>query len=35
MSLFPDDILSKEMESWKGFADSLRKEDRELFNRKH
>lgn len=34
MSLFPDnDILIKEIESWKGFADSLRAEDRELFNK--
>jgi hypothetical protein len=34
MSLFPnkDDILTKEIESWKGFADSLREEDdRNLF----
>lgn len=34
MSLFPDkDILTREIESWKGFAASLRSEDRELFNR--
>ena len=34
MSLFPDkDILPREIESWKGFGDSLRSEDRELFNR--
>ena len=34
MSLFPDkDILSREIESWRGFADSLRAEDRVLFNR--
>lgn len=34
MSLFPDkDTLSREIESWKGFGDSLRAEDRELFNR--
>lgn len=34
MSLFSDDdILSKEIESQKGFADSLRKKDRELFSR--
>ena len=34
MSLFPDkDILPKEITSWKGFADSLRGEDRELFGR--
>jgi hypothetical protein len=34
MSLFPnEDILTKEIESWKGFANSLSsKEDRELFN---
>jgi hypothetical protein len=32
MSLFPnEDILTKEIESWKGFADSLRAEDNELF----
>jgi hypothetical protein len=33
MSLFPNkDILTKEIESWKGFANSLSsKEDRELF----
>ena len=33
MSLFPDeDILTKEIESWKGFADSLKSEDdRKLF----
>src|SRR2546429_1851974 len=33
MSLFPDeDILTKEIESWKGFADSLpSSEERELF----
>jgi hypothetical protein len=33
MSLFPnEDILTKEIESWKGFANSLSsKEDRELF----
>jgi len=33
MSLFPnEDIAIKEIESWKGFADSLRtKEDRKLF----
>ena len=33
MSLFPkDDLLSKEIQSWKGFGDSLREEDREIFN---
>jgi len=32
MSLFPnEDVLTKEIESWKGFADSLRAEDNELF----
>ncbi|MGC2429184.1 MAG: hypothetical protein WA421_19285 [Nitrososphaeraceae archaeon] len=33
MSLFPnkDDTLTKEIESWKGFADSLREDDRNLF----
>jgi len=33
MSLFPnEDILAKEIESWKGFAESLRpEEDRPLF----
>ncbi len=33
MSLFPDeDILTKEIESWKGFADSLKsEEDEKLF----
>jgi hypothetical protein len=33
MSLFPDeDILTKEIESWKGFADSLNsEEDKKLF----
>jgi hypothetical protein len=33
MSLFPDeDILTKEIESWKGFADSLKsEEDKKLF----
>ena len=35
MSLFPsEDILTKEIESWKGFADSLKSEkDRQLFNK--
>jgi hypothetical protein len=33
MSLFPnEDILTKEIESWKGFADSLPAEDRKTFN---
>ena len=33
MSLFPNknDILTKEIELWKGFADSLRKDDGNLF----
>ena len=33
MSLFPDeDILTKEIESWKGFAESLKsEEDKNLF----
>jgi hypothetical protein len=32
MSLFPnEDILTKEIESWKGFADSLPAEDRKTF----
>ena len=33
MSLFPDeDIVTEEIESWKGFADSLKSEDdKELF----
>lgn len=32
MGLFPEeDVLAKEMESWRGFAESLRSEDRELF----
>jgi hypothetical protein len=31
-NLFPyDDILTKEIESWKSYADCLRKQDRELF----
>jgi hypothetical protein len=35
MSLFPnEDILTKEIESWKSFGDSLSsKEDRELFEK--
>lgn len=34
MSLFPkDDLLAKEIESWKSFAESLRTEDREMFNK--
>jgi hypothetical protein len=32
LALFPDeDTLTQEIESWKGFADALREEDRELF----
>ena len=32
MGLFPgEDLLTKEIESWRGFAESLRAEDRELF----
>ena len=31
-NLFPyDDIITKEIESWKSYADCLRKQDRELF----
>ena len=34
MSLFPkDDILSKEIESWKAFGESLREEDRKIFEK--
>jgi hypothetical protein len=35
MSLFPnEDVLTKEIESWKGFADNIRCEkDRQLFNK--
>jgi hypothetical protein len=35
MSLFPnEDILTKEIESWKSFADSLSsKEDRDVFEK--
>lgn len=34
MSIFPkDDLLAKEIESWRSFGDSLRKEDREIFNK--
>jgi hypothetical protein len=32
MALFPnDDILAKEIEAWKGFADGLRAEDQKIF----
>ena len=31
-NLFPyDDILTKEIESWKSYVDCLRKQDKELF----
>lgn len=34
MSLFPnDDLLAKEIQSWKSFGDSLRLEDRKIFNK--
>jgi hypothetical protein len=35
VSLFPnEDVLTKEIESWKGFADNIRSEkDRQLFNK--
>jgi hypothetical protein len=35
VSLFPnEDVLTKEIESWKGFANSLKSEkDRQLFNK--
>jgi len=34
LSLFPrDDFLAKEIESWKAFGDSLREEDREIFDK--
>jgi hypothetical protein len=34
MTLFPDEgILTKEIESWRGFAESLRADDRELFKK--
>ena len=34
MSLFPnEDILTQEIESWKGFADSLPAEDRRTFTK--
>jgi hypothetical protein len=32
MTLFPDeDTLTQEIESWRGFADALREDDRVLF----
>lgn len=34
MTLFPDeDILTKEIQAWSGFAEALREEDRILFLR--
>ena len=34
MSLFPDDdLLAKEIQSWKSFGDSLRLEDRIFFDK--
>jgi hypothetical protein len=34
LSLFPkDDLLSKEIESWKAFGDSLREEDKKIFDK--
>ncbi|HUT05444.1 MAG TPA: hypothetical protein VMW74_01985 [Nitrosopumilaceae archaeon] len=34
MSLFPDDdLLAKEIESWRTFGDSLRVEDQKLFDK--
>lgn len=34
MSIFPkDDLLAKEIESWQSFANSLRIEDRNVFNK--
>lgn len=34
MSLFPkDDILSRELESWRAFGESLREEDRRMFDK--
>ncbi len=34
MTLIPEeDILQKEIELWKGFADSLRHEDRQIFQK--
>lgn len=33
MSLFPnDDLIAKEIESWRSFSDSLRAKDKKLFN---
>jgi hypothetical protein len=34
LALFPnEDTLTQEIQSWRGFADALREEDRELFLR--
>ena len=34
MSIFPqDDLLAKEIQSWKSFGDTLRLEERKLFNK--
>jgi len=34
LSLFPnDDLLAKEIESWRAFSDSLRAEDKKLFDK--
>jgi len=34
LSIFPkDDLLAKEIESWRTFGDNLRKEDKETFNK--
>jgi len=34
LSIFPrDDLLEKEIESWKAFGDTLRKEDRKIFEK--
>jgi hypothetical protein len=34
MGLFPEeDVLAKEIESWRGFSESLSAEDRELFRK--
>jgi len=33
MALFPrDDILAREIDAWRGFADGLRAEDRKIFH---
>lgn len=33
VGLFPEDVLTKEIEAWRGFVESLRAEDRELFKK--